>query len=58
MSRGGGFRGRGRGGPPGLPAFNQRDYMEAMAKAHKHGGMLYPVSSLHLSHISKGLADD
>jgi hypothetical protein len=44
MSRGGGFRGRGRGGPPGLPAFNQRDYMEAMAKAHKHGGMLYPVS--------------
>ena len=45
MSRGGGFRGRGRGGPPGLPAFNQRDYMEAMQKAHKHGGMLYPVSS-------------
>ena len=44
MSRGGGFRGRGRGGPPGLPAFNQRDYMEAMQKAHKHGGMLYPVS--------------
>jgi hypothetical protein len=42
MSRGGGFRGR--GGPPGLPAFNQRDYMEAMQKAHKHGGMLYPVS--------------
>jgi len=46
MSRGGGFRGRGRGGPPGLPAFNQRDYMEAMQKAHKHGGMLYPVSPL------------
>jgi hypothetical protein len=56
MSRGGGFRGRGRGGPPGLPAFNQRDYMEAMAKAHKHGGMLYPVSP-RLAH-PKVLADD
>jgi hypothetical protein len=43
MSRGGGFRGRGRGGPPGMSAFNQRDYMEAMQKTHKHGGMLYPV---------------
>lgn len=54
MSRGGGFRGRGRGGPPGLPAFNQRDYMEAMQKAHKHGGMLYPVSpllELRITHI-------
>lgn len=27
-----------------MPAFNSRDYMEAMAKANKHGGMLYPVS--------------
>lgn len=26
-----------------MPAFNSRDYIEAMAKANKHGGMLYPV---------------
>jgi hypothetical protein len=27
-----------------MPAFNTRDYTEAMQKINKHGGMLYPVS--------------
>lgn len=28
-----------------MSAFNSRDYMEAMQKANKYGGMLYPVGS-------------
>lgn len=28
--------------------FNSREYMEAMQKANKHGGMLYPVRLVHV----------